>query len=86
MLTEEGKEVARECLSRSGMFGPNKKFDGLERCSDMAQRDKVGVDLQEDLPDLGCLMGVSVANAATNNVKKAKISVDFPSDYLEKVL
>ncbi|XP_057773896.1 crossover junction endonuclease MUS81 isoform X2 [Salvia miltiorrhiza] len=84
MLTEEGKEVARECLLRSGMLGPNKKFDGLERCSDLAQRDKVCVDLQEDLPDLEPVMAVSVAKAATNNVKKGKLSVDIPPDYLEK--
>lgn len=74
MLTEEGKEVARECLLRSGMVGPNKKFDGLERCPDLVQRDRVSVvDLHEDLPDVECVK------------KKAKISVDIPPDYLEKV-
>ncbi|XP_047941322.1 crossover junction endonuclease MUS81 isoform X2 [Salvia hispanica] len=73
MLTEEGKEVAHECLLRSGMVGPNKKFDGLERCPDLVQRDKVSVvDLHEDLPDVECVK------------KKAKISVDIPPDYLEK--
>ncbi|KAL1559570.1 Crossover junction endonuclease mus81, variant 2 [Salvia divinorum] len=72
MLTEEGKEVAHECLLRSGMVGPNKKFDDVERCSDLVQRDKVSVDLHEDLPDVECVK------------KKAKISVDIPPDYLEK--
>ncbi|KAH6810674.1 Restriction endonuclease [Perilla frutescens var. frutescens] len=81
MLTEEGKEVARECLSRSGIVGPNKRLDGLERCSDLAQR---RVDTQEDLPDLERVMGVSVKKSAPNNLKKAKISVDIPPDYLEK--
>lgn len=72
MLTGEGKEVAHECLSRSGMVGPNKRLDGLERCSDLAQRDKLRVDMQEDMPDLECVVGVSVEKAAPNNLKKAK--------------
>lgn len=88
MLTGEGKEVAHECLSRSGMVCPNKGLGGLERCSDLAQRDKLRVDMQEDVPDLEFVMGVSVEKAAPNNLKKAKkakISVDISPDYLEKV-
>lgn len=85
MLTEEGKEVARECLSRSGMVGPNRRLDGLERCSDLAKRDKLGADMQDDLPDLECVTGVSTKKRATKILKKAKISIDIPSDCLEKV-
>lgn len=85
MLTEEGREVARECLSRSGMIAPNKSLHGLEGCSNFGQSGKQGVDIQEDMPDLECVMGNPVEKAAPKNLKKPKISKDVPPDYLEKV-
>ncbi|KAL8542194.1 hypothetical protein ACS0TY_003164 [Phlomoides rotata] len=86
MLTEEGREVARDCLSRSGMIAPDKSLHGLEGCSNIAQSGKKRVDIQEDLPDLECVMGKPVEKAAPKNLKKPKISKDVPPDYLEKFI
>ncbi|PIN23483.1 Endonuclease MUS81 [Handroanthus impetiginosus] len=82
MLTEEGKEVARECLLRSGIISQNKGMDGSEGFSNFDQREKLRVDIQEDLPD--CIVGASVEKAAPINMKKPKTSVDVPPDYLDK--
>ncbi|KAI3448833.1 hypothetical protein Pfo_005498 [Paulownia fortunei] len=84
MLTEEGKEVARECLLRSGRIDTNKSLDGLEGCSNLDQRDKLRVDIQGDLLDLECVVGVSVEKAAPTNLKTPKISIDMPPEYLDK--
>ncbi|KAK4424864.1 Crossover junction endonuclease MUS81 [Sesamum alatum] len=84
MLTEEGKEVARECLLRSNINDANKSLDGVEGCPNFNQRKKSRVDVQGDLPDLECIDGASVEKAAVINLKKPKISLDVPAEYLDK--
>lgn len=83
MLTEEGKEVARECLLRSNINDANKSLDGVEGCPNFNQRKKSRVDVQGD-PDVECINGASVGNAAVINLKKPKISIDVPTEYLDK--
>ncbi|KAK4406320.1 Crossover junction endonuclease MUS81 [Sesamum angolense] len=83
MLTEEGKEVARECLLRSNINDANKSLDGVEGCPNFNQRKKSRVDVQGD-PDLECIDGALVENAAVINLKKPKISIDVPAEYLDK--
>ncbi|KAL0456059.1 UNVERIFIED_CONTAM: Crossover junction endonuclease MUS81 [Sesamum latifolium] len=83
MLTEEGKEVARECLLRSNINDANKSLDGMEGCPNFNQRKKTRVDVQGD-PDVECIDGASVEKAAVINLKKPKISIDVPTEYLDK--
>ncbi|GER48615.1 crossover junction endonuclease MUS81 [Striga asiatica] len=86
MLTEEGKEVARECLLRSGIIDPDESLDVLEDCSNFEQRETLQVDIQEEIPELECLVGVSVQKAGPINSKMTKIPVDVPPQYLDKFL
>ncbi|GFP84258.1 crossover junction endonuclease mus81 [Phtheirospermum japonicum] len=86
MLTEEGKKVACECLSRSGIIDPNKSSDGLEGCSNFEQRDTLRVDIQGDVPDLECVDSVSVEKAVPIYSKTPKRSIDVPPEYLDKFL
>ncbi|KAL3814766.1 hypothetical protein ACJIZ3_016034 [Penstemon smallii] len=96
MLSEKGKDVARECLLRSGLIDPTKSLDSLgsktqreqvDGSSNLEQRkgDKLRVDLQGNLPDLECV-GALVAKAAGPSIvlKKPKISVDVPPEYINK--
>ncbi|KAG8363685.1 hypothetical protein BUALT_Bualt19G0048100 [Buddleja alternifolia] len=87
MLTEEGKEVAHECLLRSGMVDPNKSLNRLEGFSNFNQRDKLRVD-KGDLPDVEFLAGASVEKAVGPSIvlEKPKMSLDVPREYLEKFL
>ncbi|KZV47285.1 hypothetical protein F511_07708 [Dorcoceras hygrometricum] len=81
MLTEEGKEVARECLSRSGLTDSSKSLHSLEKHSNLNPSDLLRV---EDLPTLECDIVASSENAEpSTNLKKQKI-LHVPSEYLEK--
>lgn len=85
MLTEEGKEVARECLLRSGLTDSSKSLGRLKGCSTSDGRDRSTVDIQGDLPELEGVVGVSVEKEAPINVKKPKKSIDVPPEYFDKV-
>ncbi|KAL3645249.1 Crossover junction endonuclease mus81 [Castilleja foliolosa] len=84
MLTEEGKEVACECLTRSGIIDPNKCSDGLEGYSNFEQSDPLRVDIHGEVPDLECVDSVSVEKAVPFNSKMLKRSIDVPPEYLDK--
>ncbi|KAL6555536.1 Crossover junction endonuclease mus81 [Orobanche hederae] len=80
MLTEEGKEVAQECLSRSGIIDANKSSYGLEGCPNSVQGDTMQVDMQ----NLECVVGVSVEKAVSISSKAPKRLVDVPPEHLDK--
>ncbi|CAI9765011.1 unnamed protein product [Fraxinus pennsylvanica] len=86
MLTEEGKEVACECLLRSEMLDPNKNLDSLNDVSDLDQRDKSIVDSTVVMSDLGLDNDASFKKMAlpSAGLKKQKKSIDIPSEYLDK--
>lgn len=88
MLTEEGKEVARECLLRSELLDPNKNLDSLNDVPDLDQRDKSIVDSTKVvLSDMGLDNDALVKKVALPSAdsKKQKKSIDVPSEYLDKV-
>ncbi|XP_075474870.1 LOW QUALITY PROTEIN: crossover junction endonuclease MUS81-like [Primulina tabacum] len=82
MLTEEGKEVARECLLRSGLADPNKSLHSLEKHSNLNPSDLLRV---EDLPASECDIVASSEKVVqpSTNLKKQKI-LHVPPEYLEK--
>ncbi|CAA2953577.1 crossover junction endonuclease MUS81 [Olea europaea subsp. europaea] len=87
MLTEEGKEVARECLLRSELLDPNKNLDSLNDVPDLDQRDKSIVDSTKVvLSDMGLDNDALVKKVALPSAdsKKQKKSIDVPSEYLDK--
>ncbi|KAL2461161.1 Crossover junction endonuclease MUS81 [Abeliophyllum distichum] len=87
MLTEEGKEAARECLLRSGLLDPDKNFDSLKDISDVDQRDQSIVDSAEEvMSDLEFDNVDSVKKVAlpSADLKKQKKSMDIPPEYLDK--
>lgn len=83
MLTEEGKEVALECLLRSGLTDPNKSLHNLEKRSNLNPSDLLRV---EDLPASDCDIVASCEKVVqpSTNLKKQKI-LHVPPEYLEKV-
>ncbi|KAL6563562.1 Crossover junction endonuclease mus81 [Orobanche gracilis] len=80
MLTEEGKEVAQECLSRSGIIDSNKSSYGLEGCPNSVQGDTMLVDMQ----NLECVIGVSVEKAVSISSKTPKRSVEVLPEHIDK--
>ncbi|XP_051144554.1 crossover junction endonuclease MUS81 isoform X2 [Andrographis paniculata] len=84
MLTDEGKEVAHECLSRSGMIDTNRTLGGSEKDPDINKKDKSRVGMQGELLDLTCDTGPLAEKEAQHNLKKPKISIEIEPEYLDK--
>lgn len=76
MLTQEGREIARECLVRSGLADPIESLAATETtCPDTSNM----LDLESDNDDLD---EEGTLNPCSNGQKK---SVDVPLESLEKV-
>jgi hypothetical protein len=74
MLTEEGKEAARDCLSRSGLPDPNGKLETLQTFSMKDQGDTLNSDSSKG--DIS-VIGSTQADAAKE--------VAFPSSHLSSL-
>lgn len=85
MLTEEGREAAQECLSRSGLVDCDNKSAIMQRISGLEPED---LDLSErDMPDLALVLASSSNEDAfpsfPSNIQKK--SIDVPPEFLDRV-
>ncbi|KAI7733416.1 hypothetical protein M8C21_005165 [Ambrosia artemisiifolia] len=79
MLTEQGKEAARECLSRSGLDDSIENLQVTNKTSDLNQNNTI---------DPVCTTSDSVKNMPPPHVssKRRKKSIDIPHDTLDKLV
>ncbi|KAK6928839.1 ERCC4 domain [Dillenia turbinata] len=78
MLTQEGQEVARECLSRSGLVDPVESVAVIERESDMVGQSESDLEGHVNLPAKVALPPV--------DCNKFQKSNDVPPAFLERFL
>ncbi|KAF9596020.1 hypothetical protein IFM89_006947 [Coptis chinensis] len=76
MLTQEGREAARDCLSRSGLAD---SVDHSDTIGNFQSKDIQNASDSESDPDMSCEMAIPV------NMSRQKKSVAVPSSSLEKV-
>ncbi|KAM0041896.1 hypothetical protein Hdeb2414_s0011g00371661 [Helianthus debilis subsp. tardiflorus] len=79
MLTEQGKEAARECLSRSGLVDSTENLVITNKTSDLNQNNTI---------DSVCANANPIKNMPPQHVssKRQKKSIDIPHDTLDKLV
>lgn len=77
MLTQEGKEAARECLVRSGLATPAEIISNAKESSIM------DVDISHQ--ELSSPESVTDLTLFSCNSSRNKNSIDIPQEYLDKV-
>ncbi|KAF5805973.1 putative ERCC4 domain, restriction endonuclease type II [Helianthus annuus] len=79
MLTEQGKEAARECLSRSGLVDSTENLVITNKTSDLNQNNTT---------DSVCANANPIKNMPPQHVssKRQKRSIDIPHDTLDKLV
>ncbi|KAI3706050.1 hypothetical protein L1987_76303 [Smallanthus sonchifolius] len=79
MLTEQGKEAARDCLSRSGLADSTENLAAIDKTLDLNQNNTI---------DPVCNNANLIKNMAPQHVssKRQKKSIDIPVDTLDKLV
>ncbi|KAK9075102.1 hypothetical protein SSX86_003421 [Deinandra increscens subsp. villosa] len=79
MLTEKGKEAARDCLSRSGLTDSTENLATIDKTSDLNQNNVI---------DPVCTNADSIKSMPPQRVssKRQKKSIDIPLDTLDKLV
>ena len=78
MLTEEGKEAARQCLFRSGLVDSTEKLAMAEELSNLDQSNKSGLEFSNADP----LKELKLRSAGSSSRKK---SIDIPPESFDRV-
>lgn len=78
MLTEQGKEAARDCMLRSGLVDSTDDLATLDKTSDLTQK---------NLKDSVCIDAELVDDVASRHVSSSlqKKPVEIPPDTVDKV-
>jgi hypothetical protein len=78
MLTQEGKEVARECLMRSGLGDPAESLANAEGFPDKVANGTAALDF-------ACLGMGKEMTSTSMGLSRRKKSIDVPFESLERV-
>ncbi|CAK9147489.1 unnamed protein product [Ilex paraguariensis] len=79
MLTEEGKEAARQCLFRSGLVDSTEKLAMAEELSNLDQSNKSGLEFSNADP----LKELKLPSAGSSSRKK---SIDIPPESFDRFI
>lgn len=88
MLTQEGQEVAHDCLMRSGLADPADSLANAEGFSDKGAHGMPDVDLVQldtDIDVMPTSMGLSQQKKLQIKRSRQKKSIDVPFESLERV-